>query len=114
MNFFSALRILFTIPSTTPIYTLSLHDALPIFPDYATKRMPYRSSHLAYAQKSVRSEEHTSELQSPEPIDSAILLFQTPSVAAVEEFARGDPYVRYGVVTKWRVREWTTVVGKEA
>jgi uncharacterized protein YciI len=32
----------------------------------------------------------------------------------VERFARDDPYVRNGIVTKWRVREWTTVVGKEA
>lgn len=36
----------------------------------------------------------------------------TPKVA--EEFARADPYVLEGLVTKWWVREWTTVVGKDA
>ena len=29
-------------------------------------------------------------------------------------FAKADPYVTNGLVTKWRVREWTTVVGKDA
>jgi len=85
-----------------------------VVPDYATKRMPYRSSHLAYAQKSVDRGELLLGGALADPIDAAILLFRAPSVAAVEEFARGDPYVRNGVVTRWRVREWTTVVGKEA
>ena len=30
------------------------------------------------------------------------------------EFAKADPYVRNGLVTRWRVREWTTVVGDAA
>src|SRR6266446_10542880 len=54
--------------ATTEIYTLSLHDALPIWPMFVTAlrrpswipRAPGNS--LAIAQ---RSEEHTSELQSP-------------------------------------------------
>lgn len=25
-----------------------------------------------------------------------------------------DPYVTNGLVSKWRVREWTTVVGEDA
>src|SRR6267154_6488856 len=55
----------FNDPATTEIYTLSLHDALPIsrrtslLP--ATPRSPARRSRKA----SARSEEHTSELQSP-------------------------------------------------
>lgn len=44
------------------------------------------------------------------PIDALILLFRGSSPAVVEEFARNDLYVRNGVVTKGRVREWTTVV----
>jgi uncharacterized protein YciI len=42
------------------------------------------------------------------------LLFQGDSPAAAEAFARNDPYVQNGLVTAWRVREWTTVVGKDA
>ena len=86
-----------------------------VVPDYATKRMPYRSSHLAYAQQAVDRGELLLGGALANPVDASILLFRAPSIAVVEEFARGDPYVRSGVVvTKWRVREWTTVVGKEA
>jgi uncharacterized protein len=45
-----------------------------------------------------------------DPVDGSILLFKGASRAVAEEFAKGDPYVRNGLVTKWRVREWTTVV----
>jgi hypothetical protein len=43
-----------------------------------------------------------------------VLLFQgeTPDVA--QSFAAADPYVRHGLVTRWRVRPWTTVVGPDA
>ncbi len=30
-----------------------------------------------------------------------------------EEFAAADPYVRDGLVTSWRVRAWTVVVGAD-
>src|SRR5256885_7173467 len=63
----------FNDTATTEIYTLSLHDALPICPE---RRQPHPSadrhrSHLASRRQRheplhrVRSEEHTSELQSP-------------------------------------------------
>jgi len=29
-------------------------------------------------------------------------------------FAMADPYVVHGVVTRWNVRAWTAVVGKDA
>ena len=28
-------------------------------------------------------------------------------------FARSDPYVRNGLVTRWEVRSWTVVIGNE-
>jgi uncharacterized protein YciI len=43
-----------------------------------------------------------------------VLLFQGTSPAVAEAFARADPYVTNGLVTHWRVREWTTVVGPMA
>lgn len=85
-----------------------------VVPDYATKRMPYRGSHLAYAQQAVDRGELILGGALANPVDASILLFRAASPDVVEKFARDDPYVRNGVVTKWRVREWTTVVGKEA
>ncbi|MBN9123031.1 MAG: hypothetical protein J0I06_28485, partial [Planctomycetes bacterium] len=49
-----------------------------------------------------------------DPIDGAVLLFDCDSPAAVEAFAADDPYVVNGLVTRWRVRAWTTVIGEGA
>ena len=48
------------------------------------------------------------------PVDGAVLLFRGDSPAAAEAFAAADPYVTNGLVTRWRVREWATVVGDGA
>src|ERR1043166_10347583 len=58
----------FNDTSTTEIYTLSLHDALPISPRRcrAGDVHPHPALHL------VRSEEHTSELQSRFGISYAV------------------------------------------
>ena len=85
-----------------------------VVPDYATKRTPFHGAHLEYAQKGVDRGELILGGALANPIDASILLFKASSSAVVEEFARGDPYVRNGVVKQWRVREWTTVVGKDA
>jgi hypothetical protein len=49
-----------------------------------------------------------------DPIDSAVLLFQGNAPAVVEQFVAAEPYVRNGLVTSWRMRPWTTVVGDVA
>src|SRR5256885_8406732 len=55
----------FNDTATTEIYTLSLHDALPIS-ECDSCLPPERRERLATAHRnSLRSEEHTSELQSP-------------------------------------------------
>src|SRR5687768_17882734 len=59
----------FNDPATTEIYTLSLHDALPISINCLTRTIhgPGRGNNriqAGCAESSRRSEEHTSELQS--------------------------------------------------
>src|SRR5438067_7123006 len=56
----------FTDTATTEIYTLSLHDALPIFEHRAGHRLeePAVVRDEDHARVERRSEEHTSELQS--------------------------------------------------
>ena len=46
-----------------------------------------------------------------DPVDGAVILFKDDSPAAAEAFVAADPYVQNGLVTRWRVRPWTTVVG---
>jgi uncharacterized protein len=49
-----------------------------------------------------------------DPPDKAVILFRGESPAAAENFAKNDPYVLNGLVTDWKVRPWTTVVGELA
>src|SRR6266705_6553507 len=61
----------FNDTATTEIYTLSLHDALPIFAHAGRHRRIRRPRHHQLAR---RSEEHTSELQSPYELVCRLLL----------------------------------------
>jgi uncharacterized protein len=82
--------------------------------DYAERRLPFRAAHLAHAQKAVARGELVLGGALANPIDGTVLLFKGSSPEVAETFARNDPYVTNGLVTKWRVREWTTVVGESA
>jgi hypothetical protein len=48
------------------------------------------------------------------PVDGAVLIFAGEDRKVAEDFARADPYVQGGLVARWHVREWTTVVGELA
>src|ERR1051325_12135821 len=61
----------FNDTATTEIYTLSLHDALPISSCRAEAVAAARPGHRRGGPTRQRSEEHTSELQSPYVISYA-------------------------------------------
>src|ERR1035437_11201291 len=61
----------FNDTATTEIYTLSLHDALPIS---CPRKSPHRQRYIAAANAAHRSEEHTSELQSRQYLVCRLLL----------------------------------------
>lgn len=46
-----------------------------------------------------------------DPVDGAVLMFVGDDKSVAEDFARADPYVISGMVARWHVREWTTVIG---
>src|SRR5438309_3324917 len=63
--FLRCLFFFFNATATTEIYTLSLHDALPIlYVGPAVTTIAARAGEPATSSPSARSEEHTSELQS--------------------------------------------------
>src|SRR5258708_13896905 len=77
INAFCCFLFFFNDTATTEIYTLSLHDALPIYLRLDADRRPRiadaggrRPDRAARA----RSEEHTSELQSPDHLVCRLLL----------------------------------------
>src|SRR5262245_66492738 len=89
LSLFCFSLFLFNAPSTTDIYTLSLHDALPIYipvGDYQFCRFSAGRAlagagarwsglgRVVFQQQYLRSEEHTSELQSLRHLVCRLLL----------------------------------------
>src|SRR3990170_295010 len=75
--YFLSFFFFFNDTATTEIYTLSLHDALPIWPRCPASRRRARARRRparASRRISRRSEEHTSELQSPDHLVCRLLL----------------------------------------
>jgi uncharacterized protein YciI len=81
--------------------------------DYVERRAPHRAAHIALARQAVERGELVLG-GAFNPPDGVMLLFRGDSPAAAEAFANADPYVQAGIVTGWKVREWTTVVGRDA
>jgi uncharacterized protein YciI len=82
-----------------------------LVPDYLERRAAYRDEHLALARSAQQRGELVLGGALAEPADGAVLLFRGTSPDAASQFAEADPYVRHGLVTRWSVRQWTTVVG---
>ena len=81
---------------------------------YVERRVPFRQLHLAHAKQAVERGELVLGGTLADPLDVAVLLFRGDSPEVAESFARIDPYVLNGLVARWYVREWTTVVGEDA
>lgn len=84
-----------------------------VIPDYVARRGMYRDAHLERAWAAHARGELVFGGALADPIDGAVLLFRGDDPAVAERFARADPYVTNGLVARWRVREWTTVVGDD-
>lgn len=82
--------------------------------DYVVRRQALRAAHLAHAQPYVERGELVLGGALAEPVDAAVLLFRGETPAAASAFAESDPYVRHGLVRRWWVRPWTTVIGPTA
>ena len=82
--------------------------------DYVARRAEFRQAHLAKAWAAHARGELVLGGALADPVDGAVLLFAGESPRVAETFAREDPYVLNGLVTRWRVREWSTVAGEGA
>ena len=83
-------------------------------PDYLERRGQFRNEHLKLAWDASARGELVLGGALADPVDNAVLLFKGDSPAAAERFVAADPYVKNGLVARWRVRPWTTVVGETA
>jgi uncharacterized protein YciI len=92
------------------VYYLLLYDVVP---DYVQRRAALRDEHLALGRAAEQRGELVMGGALSNPVDGAVLLFRGDSSEVAERFAKADPYVRHGLVTSWRVREWSVVIGPE-
>jgi hypothetical protein len=92
-----------------PYYAL-FYDAVD---DFVARRGAYRDEHLGLAREAHARGELVLAGALADPVNGALLVFQGESAAAAEAFARQDPYVKNGLITNWKVRPWTVVVGNE-
>ena len=83
-------------------------------PDYLARRPQFRAEHLRHAWSAAGRGEIVVAGALADPVDGAVLMFQGEEKSVAEDFARADPYVVNGLVARWHVREWTTVVGELA
>src|SRR5229473_2246060 len=81
--------------------------------DFIARRGTYRDEHLRLARDAHARGELVLAGALADPADGALLIFQGESSAVADAFAREDPYVKNGLITNWRVRNWTVVVGNE-
>jgi len=80
-------------------------------PDYVERRPQFRGAHLKHAWAAADRGELVVAGALADPVDGALLMFAGEDKSVAEDFARDDPYVTNGLVERWHVREWTTVVG---
>ena len=82
-------------------------------PDYLERRAEFRNEHLTLAWQAQEGGELILG-GALYPADRGVLLFQCDSPEVPSRFAEADPYVRHGLVIRYEIRPWTTVVGQDA
>ncbi len=80
--------------------------------DFVERRQPYRQAHLALIDAAF--DDGRVVLAGALKPAGALIVFRTDGIEEVEAFAKQDPYVRNGLVSRWRVNEWAVVVGDHA
>ena len=79
--------------------------------DYMERRGPIRPEHFAWALEFRDRGELIIAGAYGDPADGAVLVFKSLTADTVEQFVAGDPYRRDGLVTGYRIRERTVVLG---
>jgi hypothetical protein len=78
---------------------------------FVSQRAPFREGHLRLAREANERGELVLAGALGDPAERALLVFYGPDGAAAEAFARSDPYVINGLVTRWEVQPWAVVIG---
>lgn len=79
--------------------------------NYIERRLPFREEHLKLVTEAYHNGSVVMAGALAEPADGAVLVFKGDSPEVAESFAKNDPYVKNGLITEWKVRPWSVVVG---
>ena len=82
--------------------------------DYLERRSAFRAEHLGLAQQFANDGRLMLGGAMANPPDQAVFVFAGEDDAAARAFVEADPYVANGLVRDWAIREWTTVIGRDA
>jgi len=94
------------VSAEQPGYFALFYDVVD---DYVARRAAFRGEHLGLIRKAHEQGDLVLAGAFADPVDGALLVFQTPDRTVVENFARNDPYVINALVTRWEVRDWSVV-----
>ncbi|HSR13539.1 MAG TPA: YciI-like protein [Thermodesulfobacteriota bacterium] len=81
--------------------------------NFVARRAEFREEHLKLIDAAHRGGGLVLAGALMEPADRALLVFRSQDRSAAENFARKDPYVVNGLVTRWEVRPWAVVTGQD-
>jgi uncharacterized protein YciI len=79
--------------------------------EFVSRRGEFREEHLKLARESNGRSELILGGALGAPPDRALLVFRATDQSVAEEFARSDPYVANGLVSRWEVLPWAVVIG---
>lgn len=79
--------------------------------DYLERRGQYRDEHLKLGWQAAERGELVLGGAVGDPIDRAHLVFDVDTPAEVEAFAKADPYVKNGLIKRYHIMPWHTVIG---
>ena len=88
-------------------YVLIYH----VVDDFVARRAAQRPEHLRLAREAHARGDLVLAGALDDPVDQALLVFRAADRSVVERFARADPYVTSGLVTRWVVRPWSVKIG---
>jgi uncharacterized protein YciI len=78
-------------------------------PRIVERRAPHRPAHLELYRRWRAAGRVVMGGAVGDPPHGALIVFDVPDPAAVEEFVAADPYVEAELVTSWRIEPWAVV-----
>lgn len=80
--------------------------------DYVEKRKSFRPAHFDHIKQYIERGEILMGGAYEGPADEALIVFNGEDTSVAQRFAESDPYVKNGLVTKYRIRVWNEVVSE--